>query len=133
MRLDDIPELVRHFVDKHGRKMGRQIKCVSKRTMKSLQAYSWPGNVRELEHVVERAVITSSGPMLNLADPSEVDPVTAREAPLKSLAVVEREHILKVLQKTGWRIDGEDGASQLLGLHPSTLRFRLKKLGIRRP
>jgi transcriptional regulator with GAF, ATPase, and Fis domain len=101
--------------------------------MKSLQAYSWPGNVRELEHVVERAVITSSGPVLSLADPLEAEPVSVREAPLKALAAMEREHILKVLQRTGWKIDGEGGASQLLGLHPSTLRFRIKKLGIQRP
>jgi transcriptional regulator with GAF, ATPase, and Fis domain len=89
--------------------------------------------VRELEHVIERALITSAGPVLNLADPLEVTPAEGMEEPIRELVAVEREHVLKVLQKTHWKIDGEDGAACLLGLHPSTLRFRLKKLGIERP
>jgi formate hydrogenlyase transcriptional activator len=133
MRADDIPQLVRHFVDKYARKIGRQITTVPKSTMKSLQGYSWPGNVRELEHVIERAVITSPGPVLQLADPLEGESAEGKEEPLKELAAMEREHILKVLQKTRWKIDGKGGAASLLGLHPSTLRFRLKKLGIERP
>jgi transcriptional regulator with GAF, ATPase, and Fis domain len=133
MRADDISELVGHFVDKYARKIGRQIKTVPKSMMKSLQGYSWPGNVRELEHVIERAVITSAGPVLRLADRFEGEPVEAKEDLLKDLVAVEREHILKVLQKTRWKIDGVGGAASLLGLHPSTLRFRIKKLGIHRP
>jgi formate hydrogenlyase transcriptional activator len=133
MRPGDIPQLVRHFVDKYARKMARPIKTVPKSTMKSLQGYSWPGNVRELENVIERAVITSAGPVLRLADPFESEPPEGKEESLKRLMVVEREHILKVLQKTRWKIDGEGGAASLLGLHPSTLRFRIKKLGIERP
>ena len=132
-RRDDIPQLVRHFVDKYARKMGRQIKTVPKDVMKSLQEYSWPGNVRELEHVVERAMITSTGPVLQLADRLEGEAVETKEEPLKELAAMERDHILKVLQKTRWKIDGEGGAAALLKLNPSTLRFRLKKLGIKRP
>ena len=133
MRADDISELVGHFVNKYARKIGRQIKTVPKSTIKSLQAYSWPGNVRELEHVIERAVITSAGPVLRLADRLEGEPVEAKEDLLKDLVAVEREHILKVLRKTRWKIDGVRGAASLLGLHPSTLRFRIKKLGIERP
>jgi formate hydrogenlyase transcriptional activator len=133
MRRDDIPQLVRHFIDKYARKIGRQIKTVPKAVMKSLQEYSWPGNVRELEHVIERAVITSTGPVLQLADRLEGEAVEGKEEPLKELAAMERDHILKVLQKTRWKIDGEGGAAALLKLHPSSLRFRLKKLGIKRP
>ena len=133
MRLDDIPRLVRHFVDKYARKIGRQIRTVPKAVMNSLQEYSWPGNVRELEHVIERAVITSTGPVLQLADRLEGEAMVAKEEPLKELAAMERDHILKVLQKARWKIDGEGGAASLLKLHPSTLRFRLKKLGIKRP
>ncbi|MEW6584278.1 MAG: sigma 54-interacting transcriptional regulator [Nitrospirota bacterium] len=133
MRRDDIPQLVRHFVDKYARKMGRKYETVPKSTMKILQDYPWPGNVRELEHVIERAVITNPGPVLRLADRLETEAVEVREESLKGLKTMEREHILKVLQKTRWKIDGKGGAAALLGLHPSTLRFRLKKLGIARP
>jgi formate hydrogenlyase transcriptional activator len=132
MRTADIPQLVNHFVAGYGRKIGRQIKSIPKITMKSLQEYSWPGNVRELEHVIERAVITSTGPALRLADQLEQEAAEAREEPLRELAAMEREHMLKVLEKTHWKIDGEGGAASLLGLKPSTLRFRLKKLGIKR-
>lgn len=133
MRSGDIPLLVNHFVDKYSRKIGRQIKTVSRSTMKTLQGYSWPGNVRELEHVVERAVITSAGPVLRLPDQPDGEPAEVRDEPLKEIAAVEREHILKVLKKTRWKIEGKGGAASLLGLHPSTLRFRMKKLSIKRP
>ncbi len=132
VRADDIPQLVQHFIEKYARKIGRQIKTVTKTTMKSLQEYPWPGNVRELEHVIERAVITSDGPVLRLADRLDPEPPQMREDSLKSLADIEREHILRVLQKTHWKIDGERGAASILKLHPSTLRFRLKKLDIHR-
>jgi formate hydrogenlyase transcriptional activator len=101
--------------------------------MQSLQNYSWPGNVRELEHVIERAVITSAGPVLQLADRLEHEAAPSREEPASELAAMEREHILKVLQKTRWKINGPGGAAALLNIHPSTLRFRIKKLGIERP
>jgi formate hydrogenlyase transcriptional activator len=133
MRVEDIPRLVRYFVDKYARKFGKKYETVSKSTMKALQEHHWPGNVRELEHVIETAVITSSGPMLRLGDPLERESVKAGGEPLKGLEAMEREHILKVLQKTRWKINGEGGAASLLGLHPSTLRFRIKKLNINRP
>ena len=133
LRRDDIPVLVRHFIDTYARKIGRQIKTVPKTVLRSLQGYSWPGNVRELEHVIERAVIISTGPALQLADRLECEAVHAKEEPPKELAAMEREHILRILQQTRWRINGPGGAAALLNIHPSTLRFRIKKLGIERP
>jgi formate hydrogenlyase transcriptional activator len=133
MRAEDIPQLVRYFVDKYGRKLGREYETISKSMMKALQEHPWPGNVRELEHVIERAVITSPGPILRLVDRLECEPAEAEEEPPKKLEWMEREHFLKVLKKTRWKIDGEGGAASALGLHPSTLRFRIKKLGIKRP
>jgi transcriptional regulator of acetoin/glycerol metabolism len=100
--------------------------------MKALQEHSWPGNVRELQHVIERAVITSPGPVLRLADRLEHGTADSGEGALKTLSEIERDHILKVLEKTGWKIEGEGGAASFLGLHPSTLRFRIKKLDITR-
>jgi formate hydrogenlyase transcriptional activator len=132
-RTEDIPQLVRHFVDRYARKLGRKYESVPKSTMKVLQEHSWPGNVRELEHVIERAVITSPGPVLRLADTLESVPAGTGDGPLKSLAEMERDHIVNVLEKTGWKIEGERGAASVLGLHPSTLRFRIKKLDITRP
>lgn len=130
-RLGDIPRLVHYFVDRYARKIGRTIKSIPKGTMRSLVEYPWPGNVRELEHVIERAVITSTGPVLSLTD--ELDHRDEASKGFKNLEAIEREHILKALTETGWKIDGDGGAASLLGLHPSTLRFRLKKLNIVRP
>ncbi len=133
MRTEDIPVLVRHFVDRYAQKVGRQINTISKSIIKSLQEYTWPGNIRELEHVIESAVITSPGPELRLAERLDINPVEIRNAPFKGIIAMEREHILKAMQKTHWKIEGKGGAAALLGLHPSTLRFRLKKLNIQRP
>jgi transcriptional regulator with GAF, ATPase, and Fis domain len=133
MRLGDIPELVQHFVQKYARKMGRRFEAIPKSTMDALQKYHWPGNVRELEHVVERAVIISPGPILCLADQLDrKDSRTEDEQP-KRLEGVQREHILKVLGDTRWKIEGKAGAAAILGLKPSTLRFRIRRLGIERP
>ncbi len=133
-RADDIPQLMRFFVDMYSRKIGRQIETIPKAAMKALQEYSWPGNVRELEHVIERAVITTTGPVLHIADRLESlsDPDES-DTSLKDLAAMEREHILRVLRETGWKIEGAKGAASILNVHPSTLRFRIKKLGIKRP
>ena len=100
-------------------------------------AYDWPGNVRELRNVIERAIITNNGPALFLPETLEAvsnQPAPQREAPrFDPLADVERRHIAQVLQATGWRISGERGAAVALGLNPSTLRYRIKKLQLRRP
>ncbi len=133
-RAEDIPELVGFFVDRYSRKIGRRIETIPKGAMKSLQAYHWPGNVRELEHVIERAVITTEGAVLQLADQLEpLRRIAEAGSSLKDLAAMERDHIERVLKETGWRIEGPKGAAAILNLHPSTLRFRIKKLGIRRP
>jgi formate hydrogenlyase transcriptional activator len=133
-RADDIPELVRFFADKYSRKIGKQIETIPKLAMKAMQEYSWPGNVRELEHVIERSVITTGGTVLQLVD--RLEPIRGAEAVDSSpreLAAMEREHIVRVLRDTGWKIEGRKGAAKILNLHPSTLRSRIKKLGIIRP
>ncbi|MBN1548395.1 MAG: sigma 54-interacting transcriptional regulator [Syntrophaceae bacterium] len=132
-RLEDIPLLVKFFISKYAHKYSRQIEILSKSTLQKLQSYHWPGNVRELEHVIERAVIVSQSSELDVLDNLEVEVIDKTEESIKKLETTEREHILKVLQKTRWKIDGEGGAATLLGLKPSTLRFRIKKLGIIRP
>jgi len=132
MRPEDIPQLVHHFIDKYARKCGKHIETVSKSTMRILQNYDWPGNVRELEHIIERAIITSEGSILELVDCLDLKPGDKPEESLKYLEAIEREYILKVLQKTHWKVDGEGGAAGILGLNPSTLRFRIKKLHITR-
>jgi formate hydrogenlyase transcriptional activator len=132
-RKDDIPQLVRFFTDKYSRQFSRQVETIPKAAMKSLEEYHWPGNVRELEHVIERAVITSEGTELRLAD--RLEPLRVADeadSSLKDLAAMERDHILRVLRETGWKIEGAKGAASILNLHPSTLRFRIKKLGIKR-
>ncbi|MGA2110330.1 MAG: sigma 54-interacting transcriptional regulator [Syntrophorhabdales bacterium] len=131
-RKDDIPLLVQAFVERYARKLGKQILSIQKETMKTLQDYPWPGNVRELESVLERAVILCPGPTLLLDDKLETLssplPSTAR-----TLEEIERNQILRTLIETRWRINGKDGAAAILGLHPSTLRARMHKLGITRP
>jgi len=131
-RAEDIPQLVHHFIDKYGRKFGRNYESIPKSMMKALQDHSWPGNVRELQHVIERAVITSPGPVLRLADKLERGTAGSGDGALNALSEVERDHILKVLEKTDWKVEGEGGAASILGLNPSTLRSRIKKLEIKR-
>ena len=131
-RTEDIPELVNHFVRKFNKKNGKHIESVSKDTLNLLQQYHWPGNVRELESVIERSVIISQGTTLKIMDRlesiSKADNPAAEE--FKALDDLEYDHILKVLQKTMWRIEGKKGAAVLLGLNPSTLRARMRKYGL---
>jgi PAS domain S-box-containing protein len=133
-RADDIPLLARFFTQKYARKIGKKIENIPKVAIKTFEEYDWPGNVRELEHVIERAVIITSGPSLKLAGQLKSSlRVDSRHEPLKDMAAAESEHILRVLRETGWRIGGPSGAARILRLHPNTLRSRIKKLGIRRP
>ena len=130
-RLEDIPMLVNHFVSKFGRKMGKDIKTIPKQTLVALQAYSWPGNVRELEHVIERAVISTEGSTLHLAEKLEAsDPAGPGGQAIESLDEAQRKHILRALEETDWKIEGKQGAAHLLGINPSTLRGRMRKQGI---
>ena len=134
-RKEDIPLLVNYFVAKFCKKTGRMIETVSKDVLNNLQNYHWPGNVRELESVIERAVITSPGTALHLLDHFENSPrreIIEDVQDVKALDELEREHILQMLQKTGWRIEGDSGAAVILGINPSTLRGRMRKFGIRR-
>ena len=133
-RKEDLPLLVNHFLTKFNKKIGRQINSVPKETLKALLEYHWPGNVRELESVIERAVITSQGNALQVLDrfDSLRGSAEPEENEVKELAELEYHHIEQVLLKTGWRINGNKGAAVLLGLNPSTLRARIRKLGILR-
>ncbi|NTV15219.1 MAG: sigma-54-dependent Fis family transcriptional regulator [Desulfobulbaceae bacterium] len=133
-RKDDILLLVNHFVAKFNKKMGKKIESVSQETMAMLQEYHWPGNVRELESIVERAVIVSQGGTLQVLDRFDVSRKREQTAgqTVKSIAELEHDHILMVLQETGGRIEGKSGAAKLLGLNPSTLRARMRKLDILR-
>lgn len=131
-RKEDVPLLVDFFVHKISRRLGKSIESIPTAVMNELQNYHWPGNIRELENVLERAVINSSGPKLRLVDVLEKphkDLTTAR----KSLDEVEREHIIRVLDMTHWKVSGKNGAAEILGLDRSTLRARMRKLGIRQP
>ncbi|MCK7513934.1 MAG: hypothetical protein MZV70_64570 [Desulfobacterales bacterium] len=100
--------------------------------MKTLQDYPWPGNVRELESIIERAVILSPGPVLQLVDKLKISSPVISSA-LRTLEETERNQIMKILEETEWRIEGNDGAAAILGLHASTLRARMHKIGIVRP
>jgi len=131
-RKEDIPLMVEAFVERYARKLGKRITSIPKETMQALQDYPWPGNVRELESIVERSIILCPGPGFQLADnlrPSS-PPALIAGGTVKEM---ERKLIIKALSDTEWRIEGKHGAATILGLHPSTLRARMHKLGIRRP
>ena len=136
-RPDDIPLLVRHFLEKHCRRLGVPIPPVSKATMKALQARWWPGNIRELENVVERTLITSRGARFELGEDhlEAVGPGEAQVAAAgtQTLADLERVHILATLDRLSWRVEGPGGVADVLGVNASTLRSRMRKHGIRRP
>jgi PAS domain S-box-containing protein len=132
-RLDDIPLLVDHFVARFARKQGKEIPMVSVGVMAVLQRYPWPGNIRELENVIERAVINTTGPRLRLADGLKVRGEEGNNGQLKTLRAMEREHILKVLEKTNWKVSGKNSAAEILDIDRSTLRARMAKLGIHKP
>jgi len=131
-RLADIPLLVNFYIDKISKRLGKSIAMVPAGVMDALLKYHWPGNVRELENVLERAVINSSGPKLRLVDELK-KPNRNLSNPERSLADVEREYIIRVLEKVQWKISGQNSASQILGLDRSTLRARMRKLNIRKP
>jgi len=155
-RQDDIPLLVHFLVNKFALRIGKHLDGVGRATMQRLSEYPWPGNVRELENVLERAVILATGRTLEVAPdllpaPAATRPVEQRAQPeclgnapvvaaapsapgqpLPQLEAVERDYILTVLRHTKWVITGPRGAAKVLGLNPSTLRSRIKKLGISR-
>ena len=135
-RKSDIPLLAQFFVEKIARKLGRRIDGMPKHSMEKLVAYSWPGNVRELENVVERSIIMSPESVINIGDCLITDLGTQEQEqlwPVGTLEEIERAYIVAVLKETNGIIEGESGAAKYLGLNASTLRGRIRKLGIDRP
>ena len=130
-RRDDIPVLVWAFVDEFAKLFNKNIQSIEKESLEALQRYPWPGNVRELRNLVERAMIVASGPRLRIQLPATGGAVFSLTS--RKLEEVERQHILGVLEKSGWRVRGQHGAADQLGLKPTTLEARMAKLGIRRP
>jgi predicted ATPase/transcriptional regulator with GAF, ATPase, and Fis domain len=135
-RTSDLSLLVSFFLSRIARTLGKPLQGVTTRSMEQIQAYSWPGNVRELQNVLERAAILAEGPIVSLEEaltdrgPAKVSSVRAPAATGGNLDEVQREHILSVLASTGGIVEGSRGAAVILGVHPNTLRSRMKKLGI---
>ena len=132
-RPEDIPLFVWYFLKEFGARHGKQITEVSQKTMAVLRSYSWPGNVRELRNVIERALILSPGSRLMLAPGFEPASTATPAESSVALEDVARAHILQVVEECGWRIRGKGNAAERLGINPSTLRSRMKKMGIERP
>jgi len=140
-RPDDIPLLVRFFAQRFARRMKKPIESIPAKTSAALTRYHWPGNVRELENVIERAVILSRGPELEIPDfdvkvsPDAIPAAPRIEQPARSpstLESVERDHILQVLEETRWLVAGPAGAAAKLGMKRTTLQAKMRKLGITR-
>ena len=132
-RKDDIPLLVGFFLKRYEKKLGKEIQSIPESTMKELQEYAWPGNIRELENVIERAVIVSHDDNLHLAEQLKASLPDHRQNPApKGLKEIEREYIVNTLKDCDWKVEGADGAAAVLGLKPSTLRSRMKKMRIQR-
>ena len=134
-RGQDITAIARHVLRKVARKLGREVVDFDAASLQRLRSYEWPGNVRELHNVVERAVILAAGTHASvpeLGQREEPDASSVR-ADLRPLEEVEAEHIAGVLALTNWVIEGKRGAAAILGLEPSTLRYRMQRLGIQRP
>lgn len=147
-RREDIPQLIVHFVEVFSRRMGKRIEQIPQTTMNAFCGYHWPGNVRELQNLIERAVILSDNgvlpnPLSTLQTLGEDCPpiresgrkaearATPEPEPTDSLEDIQRRHILRVLERTGWVISGPRGAGAILEIHPNTLRSLMNRLGIR--
>jgi len=148
-RREDVPLLVRYFVQNFSRRLNKTVEYVPAEAMDALVNYAWPGNIRELENLIERAVLLSPGkelrvplselkpPALNAngnvsADLSLFSP-SPSSIPITTLEEAERQHILRALRQTEWRIAGPKGAAAILGMKRTTLQARMRKLGVRRP
>ena len=151
-RPEDVPLLVRYFVQKFSRRLNKAVSYVPAEAMEALAGYSWPGNIRELENFIERAVLLSPGKELrvtiselkpvavaadagadSLSSPTSLSSSTSANTPIATLEDAERQHILRALRQTEWRIAGPKGAAAILGMKRTTLQARMRKLGIRRP
>jgi formate hydrogenlyase transcriptional activator len=134
-RTEDIPRLVRHFVERFARRMNKKIDEIPSETMDALVRYRWPGNVRELQNFIERGVILSHHTVLR-APTSELEPFTApREPnlPMTRLEGLERDHIIRALELSNWLVGGSNGAAARLGIKRTTLTYKIRKFGIIRP
>ena len=131
-RTEDIPRLAWFFINQRQRALNRRFTSIPPPVLAALRRHSWPGNVRELENVIERGMIHSTGCELRLDEGSDL-PVLDVAQNWGTLESVERRHIESVLRRCNWRINGLGNAADVLGLHPNTLRFRMKKLGVERP
>jgi formate hydrogenlyase transcriptional activator len=151
-RSEDVPHLVRYFVQKFSRRLNKAVAYIPAEAMDALSGYSWPGNIRELENFIERAVLLSPGkelrvpvselkPVASLAESSadassssaSLTSLTSSPSSISTLEDAERQHILRALRQTAWRVAGAKGAAGILGLKRTTLQARMRKLGIRRP
>jgi PAS domain S-box-containing protein len=131
-RHGDVPLLARYFLARMARKLGRSYRQIGRRSMEQLTGYSWPGNVRELQNVIERSAILATGPTVEVSDIVLSQPPQIGTAALDSTTLddVQKQHITEVLDRCNWQIEGHRGAAIALGLKPSTLRYRIHKLGI---
>ncbi|HXI21710.1 MAG TPA: sigma-54 dependent transcriptional regulator, partial [Gemmatimonadales bacterium] len=136
-RREDIPLLAEHLTARYAARMGKRIDTIPQALLDRLVAYPWPGNIRELANLLERAVIVTPGRTLQLPEwaTGQHAPIAAapRAVDPRALLEVERDHILRTLERTGWKVSGAGGAAEALGLKPTTLEARMKKLGVVRP
>jgi transcriptional regulator with GAF, ATPase, and Fis domain len=132
-RKEDIPLLAHYFIRIYGNKLKKAFEKIPDLEMEKLIRYDWPGNVRELENIIERGAILSSGPTFLVPELEISSTKFSGMSTEISLQENERRHIMWALQKTGWKVRGSGGAAELLKIHPSTLAFRMKKLGVQRP
>src|SRR5208337_3147148 len=128
-RREDILPLVWFFVQEFSKRMGKRIESIPQKDVEALQAYRWPGNVRELRNITERAMIITTGHVLQLNVPKIVLSGSDQSGTLKE---VEKQRIIDALDTTGWRVSGKDGAAKILGINPKTLESRMQRLGIQR-
>jgi PAS domain S-box-containing protein len=135
-RKEDIPLLVKHFIRKYEGKMGKKINDVQPEVIDALMEYDWPGNIRELENLIERALILTAGGTIEYGEWIPMSKVSsdrkAVKEEMKKLEEIEKEHILRILEQIKWKVSGEKGAAKILGLNPTTLEARMKKMGIER-
>jgi len=131
-RIEDIQLLVEYFLHRFNKKNNKKITIIPKREMKKLKDYDWPGNIREMQNIIERAVITSTDNILKIEDSLKNKEKQTKSKISKSLEEIEREYIIQILEKTKWRIRGDNGAAKILKIKPTTLESKMKKLDLSR-
>ena len=131
-RKADIPLLVNFFLSRFGKKLGKEVRGVAQKSMDRLIQYRWPGNIRELQNIIERAVVTAQGPVVQVDDSMLTARAAVESTAIDTLESHERDHIVRALDETKWVIHGKKGAAELLGINPSTLRSRMEKLGVKK-